>query len=71
MKIRWTADITNDPQRDYDLCIEICEGNEHRATIFRGSSGNLSLKVYPNKTAFEVPALWLVQLLQKAEEELP
>lgn len=64
----WTADITNDPDRDYTLCIELWEGEEHRGRIDRDASGELVLRMYGEAV---VPAAWLAKLLAQAEKELP
>lgn len=67
----WTADVVNDPSRDYDLCVDLWEGDQHRATIFRSPEGEVRLKVYPSSDkAMEVPAHWLVEVLQRAEKDI-
>jgi len=65
----WTADITNDPDRDFDLYIEIVEGEEYRGRIQRDERGLLVLRVYRDDT--EIPAEWLAALLTGASKELP
>ena len=42
----WTADLTNDPDKGYALCIDLWEGEEHRGRIERDATGELALRVY-------------------------
>ena len=67
----WTADITNDPRYDYDLCIEVSQQGGHRMTIRRAPSGQLVIEMYPISDMTEVPAEWLMGILRRAEQELP
>lgn len=71
MEMSWSADIGNDPERDYDLCIELYEDDHHRATLYRGESRRLVLKVFPGQEAFEVPGAWLRDIIDGAEKDLP
>lgn len=71
MNQTWTADITNDPDQDFDLCIEIYQGDAHRGTILRDASGALVMTIYPSPQAFQMPAQWLAEVLQSAARELP
>ena len=63
----WTADLTNDPDRDYALCIDLWDGDEHRARIERDSAGSLLLRTYG---AASIPVAWLIRLLTQAEDDL-
>lgn len=71
MEHRWKAEITNNPMRDYELCIEIWEADEHRATLERAGSGELVLTNYPSESAIRIPAVWLAKAIQQAEAKLP
>ncbi|MBK8254394.1 MAG: hypothetical protein IPK82_17210 [Polyangiaceae bacterium] len=67
----WTADLTNDPHNDFRLCIDVMEGDRHRATINRNSTGRLVLTVYPSENgSFDVPVEWLSGILAAAERDL-
>lgn len=68
--MNWTANIVNDPNQNYDLVVEICEGHQHRATIRRPPSGTLTLCVYTEDGDFDVPARWLIDVLQRADRDL-
>jgi hypothetical protein len=39
MSGRWKADLTNDPDRDYDLIVELMEDDEYRGRIERSDKG--------------------------------
>lgn len=65
----WSADITNDPDRDFDLCIELWEGNEGRGRIQRDDRGVLMLRIYAADT--RIPAEWLATMLTAAARDLP
>ncbi|MBK8239521.1 MAG: hypothetical protein IPK74_28705 [Deltaproteobacteria bacterium] len=63
----WTAELTNDPEKGYALCIDLWEGEEHRGRIERDATGELALRVYGETV---VPAGWLAKLLTQAQDEL-
>ena len=71
MQGEWLADVTNDPRRDFDLCIEISKANEHWGTIAREENGELVLQVFASQKPAQVPARWLAEVLLAAERELP
>lgn len=66
----WSADVGNDPERDFDLVIEIREGNDYRGRVERLENGEIVLYVYPSESGFRVPVAWLSKLLSSAEQEL-
>jgi len=69
--MKWTADITNDPHKNFSLCVDIIEDNEHRATIFRAEDGQLKMRIFPSKNkSFDIPAQWINEILNKAELDL-
>lgn len=67
----WSADITNDPFDDFNLCIEISCENYIWGVIKRPADNSIILTVYENERNVHVPAKWLGQLLLDAETELP
>jgi hypothetical protein len=69
--MEWTADICNDPKRDFDLSVDIQEGTAIRATIFRNSAGDVVLRVYPAASIVDIPGSWLRGILARAENDLP
>ena len=64
----WTAEITNDPTRDFELYIELLENDHFRGRVVR-RDGQLVLALYDGE-AVEMPAKWLVRLLESAEHDL-
>lgn len=73
MEALWHADITNNPDRDFELWIDLYEGPSHRGTILRDPAGSLVLRWFtePDKPAVDVPAAWLCSILASAEVDLP
>ena len=70
MEHAWKADVTNDPSREFSLCIDISFNDEHRATIFRPPNGDLILRWYADEKDADVPVTWLANVFQKAEREI-
>ncbi len=71
MAENWTAEITNDPDRNYDLYIELLEGTEYRGRICRAREGTLYLKVYGCTSEIEIPLEWLMEVAEGARKDLP
>ena len=67
----WSADITNDPRDDYELCIELSEHGEHKSTIQRNAEGALVMEVFSDPKTLCIPVTWLLGVLERAERELP
>ncbi len=62
----WTSVFTNDPYRDFELYLELVEGENARGQIVRDENGDLYFIVFtcPN---IRVPYKWLVSLLDRAD----
>lgn len=71
MQKDWTADITNDPRSEYDLCIELSYRGGHKLTVRRSSDGTLVLDTFNQAGELEIPAAWLAAIIHRAEDELP
>ena len=67
---KWSADITNDPNADFSLYIELLEGEEARACVRRDALGQLELYIYEHKTPIHIPADFLRSILASAERDL-
>jgi len=67
----WSAEIASDPTSGFELVVEISEGDSHRATIRRDTSGELRLIFYRSNGDAEIPVVWLRDVLERAERELP
>jgi hypothetical protein len=70
MESDWTAEITNDPERDMELYIELLQDGEYRGRIYRDDDRSLKLKLYPTKGSVALPLKWLVELASSAELDL-
>jgi hypothetical protein len=66
---KWTAEVTNDPDRDYNLYVEILEDEEYRARLFQDDEGVLQLCVYDGKNR-TIPVDWLLGIIRRFQEEL-
>jgi hypothetical protein len=64
---RWTAEITNDPEQDYALIIELLEGGEARGRIERNGQSELMLRVYGDDV--RIPIDWLKGLIEQAHRD--
>ena len=64
----WSADITNDPDNDYNLYVELMEDEEYRASLFRDKSGKLQLKIYKGSGSV-IPVDWLLGIIQRFTED--
>ena len=64
----WTTEITNNPEHDYALYMELLEDDEAKARIERNTAGELHLSVYPSNETTQIPAAWIRQLLIDAEK---
>jgi len=60
----WTAEITNNPDNDYELYMELLEDDEYRARIERAPSAQLVLTVYGTTQAFSLPIDWLLEVVE-------
>ncbi len=67
---KWSADISNDPNADFRLYIELCEDQEARACVRRDPMGQLELCVYEHQAPIRIPADFLRTILISAERDL-
>ena len=67
---QWAAEITNNPDKDYELYIELLEDDEYRARIEISSQEQLVLRVYNTEQDVSLPVDWLVQVIMMAKKEL-
>lgn len=66
----WNAEITNNPNHDYRLYIELLEGDAYRGRIELDESGQPILRIYPTEVNICIPGNWLVEMLRSAQEDL-
>ena len=67
---QWAAEITNNPDKDYELYVELLEDDEYRARIEIASQEQLVLRVYNTEQDVSLPVDWLVQVIAMAKKEL-
>jgi hypothetical protein len=66
---QWSAEITNNPDKDYDLYVELLEDDVYRARIEISSQEQLVLRVYNTEHDVILPVDWLVQVIAMAKKE--
>jgi len=67
---QWAAEITNNPDKDYELYVELLENDEYRARIEISSPEQLVLRVYNTQQDVSLPVDWLVKVIAMAKKEL-
>ena len=67
---QWAAEITNNPDKDYELYVELLEDDEHRARIELSSPAQLILRVYNTEKDVSLPVDWLMQVITMAKQEM-
>ena len=66
---QWNADVVTEPAQDHALCVDLFEGHLHRGCLQANERGELVLISHGD--AFEVPALWLANTIQRFAAEAP
>ena len=67
---QWAAEITNNPDKDYELYVELLENDEYRARLEIASQEQLVLRVYNTEKDVSLPVDWLVQVITMAKQEM-
>jgi len=67
---QWAAEITNNPDKDYELYVELLEDDEYRARIEISSPAQLASRVYNTEQDVSLPVDWLVQVIAMAKKAL-
>ena len=65
---RWTAEITNDPQKDYSLVIELLKDDDAKARIERNEKSELVLRVFGSSDVV-IPIDWLKTIIEQAQRD--
>jgi hypothetical protein len=68
--MNWTADITNDPTRDFELYVELCADDHALARLQRNPAGQIELVFYGG-VACQIPWAWLSRIASRFEAEVP
>ena len=66
MTQRWWTQFANDPRDDFNLNLELLEGQEARGMIRRDVDGELYLSIFAAPDV-RVPFRWLINLAERAE----
>ena len=64
----WTAEITNDPEHDFELHIELLEDEQYRGRVVRDGEGWMQLQVYGG-TPVAMPWDWLTGVVERFRSE--
>jgi hypothetical protein len=62
----WRSQFANNPNRDFDLYLELLEGEEPQGEILRGDDGELYLALFACPRV-RVPFKWLLGLAERAD----
>jgi len=65
----WTADVTNDPNRNFELYIEIMEGSHHRGRVQHNVNGEMEVVVYRGASDCHIPWQWLSEIVTRFDAE--
>ncbi len=65
----WLAEVTNNPDDDYNLIIEILKDDEYVGRIQK-INNELIFYIYENKNGINIPVDWLIKILDKAKTDL-
>jgi len=66
----WTAEVTNDPERDFRLYVELLDEGVYKARLQRNPSGELEIVFYGADQCV-IPWLWLAGIANRFNEEVP
>lgn len=66
MSGRWTAEVTNNPDADYSLIIELSEDERSRGRIYRNPAGQLRRTIDENDEQSDIDVSWLLALVKQS-----
>lgn len=66
----WNSEITNNPDDDYNLYIELLNGEDYVGKIFRDTDKKLKLQVYSDESTSSIPCDWLMKIIESAEKDI-
>ena len=64
----WTAEITNDPTRDFELYVELLNDGDYKARLQRNPSGELEIVFYGGEKC-PIPWGWLSGIASRFSED--
>lgn len=65
----WDSEITNNPNDDFNLYIEIIERDNYVGRIYRDRDNMLKLQLYSDKS-INIPCEWLSALIESARKDI-
>jgi hypothetical protein len=67
MSHAWSAEITNDPEQDYDLIIELLENDLPRGRLHTIQTGETILTIYPCAEKVVVDLDWVIKVMKQSK----
>jgi hypothetical protein len=64
----WTAEITNDPFREFELYVELLNDGRYKARVQRDLAGELEIVFYGGERCL-IPWEWLEGIVTRFKEE--
>ena len=65
----WTSEITNDPNHDYDLYVELLEDDVHKGRVQRQEDGKIALVL--TGEGVSIPGDWIRSILERTPAVAP
>ena len=63
----WSAEVTNDPDRDYELMIELLEDGTPRGRVYKDPAGQIILMIYKSADHVELNLNWLIDVFNQVK----
>lgn len=63
----WSAEITNDPNQEYDLIIELLEHDLPRGRVHTTPTGKAILTVYPSAEQVVLDMDWVMNVVRQSK----
>jgi hypothetical protein len=67
----WRADRVTYVEGEFTHVVELSQGDDVCATVYRDASGVVRMRVYASDGHLDIPAQWLATVLTDAEGDLP
>lgn len=65
----WTSEITNNPDDDFNLYIELLNDEDYIGRIFRDKDKMLKLQLYCEES-INIPCEWLSEIINRAKNDI-
>lgn len=67
MSRNWSAEITNDPDRDYELMIELLNDGTPRGRVYKDPAGQRILMIYKTAETVELNLSWVMEVINQSK----